>query len=230
MAGGSGNRTEYSDFIEYNLNTGGMWVNTTQVDALVVPLTIELVDASGKSVKAGISESMPALIEKFKKETPKEFHAYIKNNQINQPNGLPGISQGGSPASCAAVNRHVSGADARNPDKYYLTPPCNYYSKFMHDHSLNGKAYGFASDDFNQQDTLLVSRKSVNMIIGIYWADALGATKPEVKPDAKPEEKPEAKPEVKPDGKPKGKPEDKPKERHTLSRVDDIDKRQMGVS
>ena len=137
-----------------------MLVNTTQVDALVVPLTIELVDASGKSVKAGISESMPTLIEKFKKETPKEFHAYIKNNQINQPNGLPGVTQGGSPASCAAINRHVSGADARNPDKYYLTPPCNYYSKFMHDHSLNGKAYGFAYDDFNQQDTLLVSRKS----------------------------------------------------------------------
>ena len=84
----------------------------------------------------------------------------------------------------------MSGADAKNPDKYYLTPPCNYYSKFMHDHSLNGKAYGFAYDDYNQQDTLLVSRKPVNMIIGIYWADPPGATKPEGKPEVKPEPKP----------------------------------------
>ena len=190
MAGGSGSRTEYSDFVEYNLSGGGMFVNTTQVDALVVPLTIELVDASGKSVKAGMSESMATLIEEFKKETPKEFHAYIKNNRINQPNGLPGVTQGGTPESCAATNRHVCGADARNPDKYYLSPPCNYYSKFMHDHSLNGKAYGFAYDDFNQQDTLLVSKKPVNMIVGIYWADQPAATKPEGKPETKPEGKP----------------------------------------
>ncbi len=177
LTGLGGKRTVYSDFVEYNLGKAGMFVNTTQVDALVVPLTIELVDASGRSVAAGMSESMPSLIEKFKKETPKEFHAYIRNNQINQPNGLPGITQGGSPASCAAINRNVSGADAKNPDKYYLKPPCNYYAKFMHDHSLNGKAYGFAYDDYNQQDTLLISRSPVNMIVSIYWADAPTTTK-----------------------------------------------------
>ena len=71
----------------------------------------------------------------------------------------------------------------------------------MHDHSLNGKAYGFPYDDYNQQDTLLVSRKPVDMIIGIYWADAPGATKPEGKPEVKPKPKAEVSRQVEPKGK-----------------------------
>jgi len=58
---------------------------------------------------------------------------------------------------CAAFHRHVMGnAGAFNtPSQYYLAGPADYFSKFWHDHSINGKAYGFCYDDVNDQSTTL---------------------------------------------------------------------------
>ena len=39
---GPGDHTHPQDFLEYNLDKSGMYVNTSQVDALVIPFTIEL--------------------------------------------------------------------------------------------------------------------------------------------------------------------------------------------
>src|SRR5438874_1624977 len=49
-------RESYFDFIEYTLNQSGFHGNTTQVDAFGIPITLELVDADGKSKSVGISE------------------------------------------------------------------------------------------------------------------------------------------------------------------------------
>jgi len=49
---------------------------------------------------------------------------------------------------CAAINRHIveNPAQWSTPSAFYASP-ANSYSKFWHDHSLNGLAYGFAYDD-----------------------------------------------------------------------------------
>ena len=78
---------------------------------------------------------------------------------------------GGLPQFCAAINRHVLAepADWNNPAKYYRAAPANFYAKFWHDHSINGRAYGFCYDDVNAQDTLIEARNPVNLIVTIYW-------------------------------------------------------------
>lgn len=68
----------YKDFIEFTQNAGGWYGNTTQVDEFVVPLTIELFTADGKSQKCGITESRAALFEAFKKDAPREFQSCLK--------------------------------------------------------------------------------------------------------------------------------------------------------
>ena len=55
--------------------------------------------------------------------------------------------------------------------------PYNWYSKFMHIHSINDFAYGFAYDDVYAQSSFIVSNKPRTMIVAIYYNDA---------PDAKP--------------------------------------------
>jgi hypothetical protein len=49
---------------------------------------------------------------------------------------------------CAAINRHIveNPAQWSTPSAFYVSPS-NSYSKFWHDHSLDGLSYGFAYDD-----------------------------------------------------------------------------------
>jgi hypothetical protein len=49
---------------------------------------------------------------------------------------------------CAAINRHIveNPAQWSTPSAFYATPS-NSYSKFWHDHAINGLSYGFAYDD-----------------------------------------------------------------------------------
>jgi hypothetical protein len=176
---GPGDHTHPQDFLEYNLDKSGMYVNTSQVDALVIPFTIELVSVSGRSEKMGFSDSMPAMLDAFKKEAPEAFQRCLKGNLIQQPPDGPGVIQTNSPNICAGVNRGVdpNSADAKNPDKWYQKMPYNWYSKFMHIHSLNDFAYGFAYDDVYAQSSFIVSNDPRTMIVAIYYNDA---------PDAKP--------------------------------------------
>lgn len=49
---------------------------------------------------------------------------------------------------CAAINRHIVEDPAHwSTPSYFYVSPANSYSKFWHDHSLNGLSYGFAYDD-----------------------------------------------------------------------------------
>jgi hypothetical protein len=165
------------DFLEYNLDKSGMYVNTSQVDALVIPFTIELVSVSGRSEKMGFSESMPSMLEQFKKGAPEAFQRCIQGNLIKQPPDGPGVIQTNSPDICAGVNRGVDpkSPDAKNPDKWYQKMPYNWYSKFMHIHSINDFAYGFAYDDVHAQSSFIVSNDPRTMIVAIYYNDVPNA-------------------------------------------------------
>jgi hypothetical protein len=77
---------------------------------------------------------------------------------------------GGSPQFCAAFNRHVAEdpADWRNPAKFYLKEPCNWYSKFIHEHAVDHKAYGFCYDDFADQAAFF-SGEGDELVVTFYW-------------------------------------------------------------
>ena len=227
----------YKDFIEFAHNHAGWFGNTTQVDAFVIPLTIEIFDADGTSHAAGITQSRSELFKLFAAQAPAEFKPLVQENkrivsphisgfQKGQPYGnyfdkyvdeiwdtyakektlpsgwtgkvvdgalifskpgskdfvlkakpttqdiLLGTNElGHSPAFCAAFNRHVAAdpGDWNNPATYYKKEPYNFYAKFWHEHTINGKAYGFCYDDVAQQDTLIHAKNPTKLVVTLYW-------------------------------------------------------------
>jgi Beta-1,3-glucanase len=80
---------------------------------------------------------------------------------------------GQNPAFCAAFNRHVAAdpADWRDAAKFYAQEPCNWCSKFLHEHSIDKKAYGFCYDDYADQATYF-SGKGPELVVTLYWDGA----------------------------------------------------------
>ena len=80
---------------------------------------------------------------------------------------------GQNPAFCAAFNRHVAAdpADWRDASKFYAAEPCNWYSKFLHEHSIDQKAYGFCYDDYADQAAYF-SGKGPELVVTLYWDEA----------------------------------------------------------
>jgi len=225
-------RTTYWDFIEYNQGNGDWHVNTTQVDAFCLPITIE---AGGKI--AGIKADRSKMFADFAKNCPPEFKDCVKgdfwivspakagfdgagphkdyfqkyiddvwdmyktekptpsgkftgkvvdgaliftpvgggkefkcNAKPNTQNLLLGEGVGNNPNFCAAFNRAVAEdpADWRNPSKFYQKLPCNWYSKFMHEHTVDGKCYGFCYDDASEQAAFF-SAKGDSLTVTFYW-------------------------------------------------------------
>ena len=223
----------WQDFIEF----AGLWNgNTTQVDAFVIPLTIELFKTDGTSKRMGITESRKAIFDAFKKEAPKEFLSCIDGDkQIMSPH-MADFQAGGANANyfdkyvdeiwamyatpktlpsgwtgkvvdgalifskegqkdqvihkkpttdeillgagemshlpnfCSAFNRHVVAdpGDWSNPATYYKTLPYNFYSKFLHEQTVDGKCYGFCYDDYASQAAFM-SGKGTRLVVTIYW-------------------------------------------------------------
>ncbi|SEL89473.1 Beta/Gamma crystallin [Roseateles sp. YR242] len=73
----------------------------------------------------------------------------------------------------AAFNRHllmrVDPSQWSTASTYYGAGPANYYSKFWHDHSIDGLAYGFCYDDVRSQSTLLEHPTPRGMFITVGW-------------------------------------------------------------
>ena len=82
-----------------------------------------------------------------------------------------------NPRFCAAINRHVLAdpADWDNPDAFYRSEPCNWYAKFLHQHSIDHKAYGFCYDDDAGQAAFF-SAKGREVIVTLHWTS--GPAKP----------------------------------------------------
>jgi beta-galactosidase len=88
----------------------------------------------------------------------------------NTQNLLLGEGSGNNPNFCAAFNRHVAmdPADWRSPKKFYQELPCNWYSKFFHEHTVDGKCYGFCYDDASEQASFF-SAKGDQLTVTFYW-------------------------------------------------------------
>jgi hypothetical protein len=76
---------------------------------------------------------------------------------------------------CAAFNRGVAGNTANwyNASAYYPTPTAkNEFAKFFHTIGLQGRAYGFAYDDVNDQSSVKIlpnANPPTRLTIGIGW-------------------------------------------------------------
>ncbi len=83
---------------------------------------------------------------------------------------------GKSADMCSAFNRHVFAdpGDWRNPATYYKTLPYNFYAKFWHEHTLDGKAYGFCYDDFAGQASYMSAKATRSSSSPQFW-DAVPA-------------------------------------------------------
>lgn len=75
-----------------------------------------------------------------------------------------------NPRFCAAINRHVLAdpADWDNPAAFYRAEPCNWYARFLHEHSIDNKAYGFCYDDDANQAAFF-SGKGRELIVTLSW-------------------------------------------------------------
>ena len=60
-------------------------------------------------------------------------------------------------------------ANYQNPSAYYKNGTYNYYSKFLHEHSVNNFSYGFCYDDVNDQSTLLHYTNPTALILDLKW-------------------------------------------------------------
>ncbi|KAF1009659.1 MAG: Beta-galactosidase BoGH2A [Luteibacter sp.] len=72
---------------------------------------------------------------------------------------------------CGAFNRHVVDDVSKWKDdsQYYLQAPSNYYSRFWHAHSIDGKAYGFSYDDVSDHSSSLIDGHPEHLEFGIGW-------------------------------------------------------------
>lgn len=84
---------------------------------------------------------------------------------------LLGIGSASNPEICAALNRGVYMDTAHRADSnyFYQITPCNYYSKFWHDHSIDGLSYGFCYDDVNGFAAYLEHNNPVKLVITVGW-------------------------------------------------------------
>ncbi|HWB58221.1 MAG TPA: beta-1,3-glucanase family protein [Chthoniobacteraceae bacterium] len=89
---------------------------------------------------------------------------------------------GKSADMCSAFNRHVFAdpADWSDPSKYYKTLPYNFYAKFWHEHTVDGKAYGFCYDDYAGQASY-ISAPGKKLVVTLYWDASPPATMPKSK-------------------------------------------------
>ena len=84
---------------------------------------------------------------------------------------LLGIGAASDPQLCAALNRGVypNRAQWTDTSSYYQITPSNYYSKFWHDHSIDGLSYGFCYDDVYNQAAYLERNDPLALIVTVGW-------------------------------------------------------------
>ena len=103
------------------------------------------------------------------KNNARYFDAYAENKYNTQEILLCENRLAHEPKIASALNRHVFQLDTKNVSQYYKSAPANYYAKFWHDHGINGLAYGFPFDDYNDQASYLKIGDPKALIIRIGW-------------------------------------------------------------
>ena len=99
----------------------------------------------------------------------------LTNNGALQPGGIDANAFGAQLS--AALNRHVAEysdtwqVTPGSPSSYYKTGPYNAWSKFWHNVSIDGLAYGFGFDDVSNQSSVAIlpaneKLKELTLVIG----------------------------------------------------------------
>jgi len=189
---------EWKDFIEWAGGGTRWAGNTTQVDEFIIPMTIEMgthkigiSEPRAKMFEAFLKECPKefkncvrgdkAIVSPFKadlgtgKPFEKYFEKYVAEVMPGSPISTKNILLGEGPLGnnaglCAAFNRHVveNKADWKNPAKFYLKEPCNWYSKFLHEHTVDHHCYGFCYDDASEQAAYFGANGD-KLTVTIYW-------------------------------------------------------------
>ena len=119
----------------------------------------------------------------------RRFDVHAGRRRQDPPSPAPGSParrrSSWAPACSAAIRSSAPPSTAtcrptpptgRNAAKFYQAEPCNWYSKFLHEHSIDHKAYGFCYDDVSEQAAFF-SGKGANVIVTLSW-DAEPSAKP----------------------------------------------------
>jgi beta-galactosidase len=111
------NISTHYDWYEFTYGTGGLFINTTQVDEFGLPL---LLDVWGSKetfhMQTGINESIAALDEEFVAETPAAFHP-------TAPSNLRIFSPGNSSFNVSETNAHYFDSYVSSIWSTYATTP-----------------------------------------------------------------------------------------------------------
>ncbi|MEI9982057.1 MAG: beta-1,3-glucanase family protein [Aliidongia sp.] len=111
------NISTHYDWYEFTYGTGGLFINTTQVDEFGLPL---LLDVWGSKetfhMQTGINESIAALDDEFVAETPAAFH-------LTPPSDLRIFSPGNSSFNLSETNAHYFDGYVSSVWSTYATTP-----------------------------------------------------------------------------------------------------------
>lgn len=106
-----------------------------------------------------------------------------ETNGLTIPKPGPNASGlGAYPNLSAAIYRHMAAPGTfsptgqlldphlwDDPTKFYQQGPSDYYSKFWHDNSIDGRAYGFPYDDVGGYSTFIAHDDPQYLLIAIGW-------------------------------------------------------------
>jgi Beta-1,3-glucanase len=87
------NADTYFDFAEFSLDASGLHANTSQVDAFGIPMTMNVIGATNKTV--GITEPRSLLFSQFSSSVPAEFKGLVDpmGYRINSPKKSPSFNK-----------------------------------------------------------------------------------------------------------------------------------------
>lgn len=126
--------------------------------------------AEGKTLPSGwTGKSEPSGAFTWSKPGEKDYK--LSRKPTTEEIFLGTAELGKSADMCSAFNRHVFGdpGDWRDVSKYYKAYPNNFYAAFWHKQTVDGKAYGFCYDDFNQQAAYFEVHNAQKLVITLYW-------------------------------------------------------------
>jgi hypothetical protein len=187
----------YQDFVEFTVQPTVFYGNTTQVAGFGLKTALRIHSRGGADMAVGLTpeifaEDRAATFQRYRDEVPPEFE-HLADVQapfrIDAPWQDPSFGPGGvnagyfpgqlasevlacsgpfarDPTGCAALNRGAPGEDG---SRFYPGGPANYYAKFWHDHSIGGKAYGFAYDDVGPHSSLVSVADPQYLLVAVGW-------------------------------------------------------------
>jgi hypothetical protein len=186
--------SQYSDFIEFTVQPGQFFGNTTRVEAFGLKLAMRLHSHDGSDTTVGeneatFAESRDATFQRYRDSVPAEFKHLADvqaPSRILAPSQDAAFKPGGQYANyfastglptedvfaCAGALANDANRCAelnRGTGGGYQSASANFYSNFWHQVAIDGKAYGFAYDDVGGQSSLISQRDPQYLLVAVGW-------------------------------------------------------------